>query len=70
MENTFPQITDRETLTRLPIIFQELKITPLRKQVIEWEEKSKFTKIDFYQTPQYKTDSHYKPLSKIVKNQS
>ena len=69
MENMKPQITDSETLRKLPVIFQELKVTALERQVSDWNEKPKFVKIDFYQTPQYKTESHYKPLSKIIKNQ-
>lgn len=70
MENMQQQITDSETMRKLPIIFQELKVTKLENKATEWDEKPKFIKVDFYQTPQYKADSHYKPLSKIIKNQS
>jgi hypothetical protein len=60
-----------EELAYLPIGFQffvKPDVTP--KPVPEFQEKEKFVKIDYYNTDKYKVHTHYKPLCKIVKNNS
>ena len=66
MEKLF---TDEE-LSYLPLGFQFfVKPNKNLNTQLEFQEKENCVKTDFYQTPQYQTDSHYKPLSKIIKNQ-
>jgi hypothetical protein len=64
------KITDHETLGKLPVIFRELKVSSVEKHSSEWDEQAKVFNVEFYQTQQYKTESHYKPISKIVRSQT
>jgi hypothetical protein len=60
-----------EELAYLPIGFQFfVKPDETPRPIPEFQEKEKFVKICHYQTDKYKVYTHYKPLSKIVKNQS
>jgi hypothetical protein len=67
MERLF---TDEE-LAYLPIGFQFFVKPPEVQECVpvEYQEKDKFTKIEHYNTDKYKVHPHYKPLSKIIKNQ-
>ena len=57
-----------EELAYLPIGFQFF-MKPHNHSVIttEFQEQFKIVHIDYYNTNSYKVDSHYKPLSKIIK---
>ncbi len=58
-----------EELAYLPIGFQFfVKPDETPKPIPEFQEKEKFVKIDYYNTDKYKVHTHYKPISKIVKN--
>lgn len=59
-----------EELAYLPIGFQFfVKPDETPRTILEFQEKEKFVKIEHYNTDKYKVHPHYKPLSKIIKNQ-
>jgi hypothetical protein len=58
-------LIDKETLSKLPLIFQTLKATSIEKSNKKHDDK--YIKIDFYQTSKFTPYPHYKPISKIFK---
>jgi hypothetical protein len=57
-------------LAYLPLGFQFfIKPDETPRPTPEFQETEKFVKIDYYNTDKYKGHTHYKPLSKIIKNQ-
>jgi hypothetical protein len=59
------KLFSQQELACLPLGFQFFtEQVPLKKP--DLKETLKVTKIDFYQTDQYQTYNHYKPISKIV----
>ena len=62
-------LTDKETITKLPLIFQTLQRTPLevREKSIKKHE-SRYIKIDFYQSSAITPYPYYRHISKIFTN--
>ena len=59
-------LIDNETLSKLPLIFQTLKATPIEEvEKTRKRRESRYITIDFYQTNAFTPFSHYKPISKI-----
>lgn len=59
-------LIDKETLSKLPPIFQTLKSMSLEEtEKAKKKRESRYITIDFYQTDAFTPYSHYKPISKI-----
>ena len=66
-KSKIPTLIDEKDIGKFPLTFQFIKATPIRQnEKSAWQESKKFIAIDFYQTDQFQTFSHYKPISKIV----
>lgn len=65
MSHRLSKLIDEDTLKVLPFIFHFLEEKPLSEPQVG-AEQAKLIEIDFYQTKQFKTYSHYKSISKIV----
>lgn len=61
-----PNFINIEALSRLPLIFQTLKATPVDEvKNAKERQKKRCISIAFYQTEAFIPYSHYKPISKI-----
>jgi hypothetical protein len=61
-------LIDKETLSKLPLIFQTLKASSVEGiEKADRRRKNRFISIDFYQTIAFTPYSLYKPISQIFK---